>query len=122
MSVDEGRRLLLHDAARGGWGADAALVLMEMLPPTGWGDVATRQQLEAVEDRLDSKIDALADRLDGKIDALADRLDGKIDHEVGGLRSDMRAAIAEGQRRSLQWNVGTLIAVAGVVTAVARIG
>jgi hypothetical protein len=40
MSVDEARRLLLHDAARDAWGPDAAPVLMEMLPPTGRADVA----------------------------------------------------------------------------------
>jgi len=36
MSIDEGRRLLLYDAAREAWGSGAALVLMEMLPPTEW--------------------------------------------------------------------------------------
>ena len=49
MSVNEARRLLLHDTAREHWNAEAALILMEMLPPSGWGDVATRQQLEAME-------------------------------------------------------------------------
>jgi hypothetical protein len=48
MSVDEARRLLLHDAARNAWGAEAALVLMEMLPPTGWTDVATKRDLDAL--------------------------------------------------------------------------
>jgi hypothetical protein len=96
MSVDEARRLLLHDAAREAWGADAALVLMEMLPPTGWGDVATRQQLEAVEQRLETKIDVTADR----------------------LRLEVTAQIADGQRRMMQWTVATVIAMTGVTTAI----
>ncbi len=100
MSVDEARRLLLHDAARASLGADAALTLMEMLPPSGWGDVATRQQLDAVESRLDTKIEAAEERLE--------------------LR--LTAAFERGQRRMLQWNVATLITVAGVVTAIVRIG
>jgi hypothetical protein len=87
----------LHDAAREAWGADAALVLMEMLPPTGWGDVATRQQLEAVEQRLETKIDVTADR----------------------LRLEVTAQIADGQRRMMQWTVTTMIAMTGVTTAVA---
>jgi hypothetical protein len=100
MSVDEARRLLLHDAARTAWGAEAALVLMEMLPPTGWGDVATRQQ-------LDQKIDALGARLDSRIDA---------------LRSDVAAQIERGQRRMMQWNVGMVIAITGVFAAIVRLG
>jgi hypothetical protein len=97
MSVDESRRILLHDAARTAWGAEAALVLMEMLPPSGWGDVATRQQ-------LDQKVEALEDRFDLRMDA---------------LRSDVRAQIADGQRRMMQWSVGTMIAMtAGFATIV----
>lgn len=118
MSVDESRRLQLHDAARGGWGADAALVLMEMLPPSGWGDVATRHQLEAVEERLDLRIDALDDRLGHRIESVETRLDAKIDL----VASHLDSAIERGMRRALQWNVATIIAVAGVTTAIARIG
>jgi len=114
MSVDEGRRLLLHDAARQGWGADAALVLMEMLPPTGWGDVATRQQLEAVEERLDLRIDTLEERFESKLDTLEER-----------LRGDMRTLIAEGQTRMIQWTVTTMVALVaimiGAVTAIVQL-
>jgi hypothetical protein len=81
MAVDEGRRLLLHDAARSTLGADAALVLMEMLPPTGWGDVATRRDLEALESRLELRFDAKLERL---------------------------------ERRVIQWNIGTVIAMTGI--------
>jgi hypothetical protein len=92
MSVDEARRLLLHDAAREAWGAEAALVLMEMLPPTGWADVATKQDVE---------------------------------HLGTTLRLEVAAQIADGQRRTLQWTVGTMIAMtgltAGLSTAIARL-
>ena len=57
MSIDEARRLLLHGAARTAWGAEAALVLMEMLPPTGWADVATHQELGHLEARIGQRID-----------------------------------------------------------------
>ncbi len=58
MSVDEARRLLLHDAARDAWGAEAALILMEMLPPTGWADVATKHDLETLETRIELRMEA----------------------------------------------------------------
>ena len=89
MSIDEARRLLLHDAARTAWGAEAALVLMEMLPPTGWADVATRQDL---------------------------------DHLAEVLRLEFRADLANGHRHIIQWNVATLIALATIVIALARLG
>jgi len=137
MSVDEGRRLLLHDAAREAWGPDAALVLMEMLPPTGWGDVATRQQLEAleiatrqqleaVEERLDLRIDTLEERLDKKIHGVEARFEAKLEHGLDGIRSDLRTQIAEGQTRMIQWTVATMIALVavmtGVVTAIVQLG
>ena len=99
MAVDESRRLMLHDAVRSAVGADAALTLMEMLPPSGWGDVATRQQLDAVESRLDAK----------------------IDHVAEALRLEMHVLIADGQRRMMQWTVGTMIAMTGVFAAIVRL-
>ena len=93
MSVDEARRLLLHDAARDAWGAEAALVLMEMLPPTGWADVATKHDLEQLEARIGLRFESLEARVDTKI--------------------------ADGQRRMMQWTVATVIAMTGVTTAIA---
>jgi hypothetical protein len=62
MSIDEARRLLLHDAARTAWGAEAALVLMEMLPPTGWADVATKADLDHLAEVL--RLELRADMAD----------------------------------------------------------
>jgi hypothetical protein len=77
---------------------------MEMLPPTGWGDVATRQQ-------LDHRIEAL---------------EARLDHRIDTLRLEVVAQIADGQRRMMQWMVATMIALTGVgtavATAIARVG
>jgi hypothetical protein len=100
MSVDEARRLLLHDAARQAWGAEAALVLMEMLPPTGWADVTTKQDLERLAERLDLRIDRVEIRFDA-------------------LRQEVSAQIADGQRRMMQWTVATMIAMTGLTTGIA---
>jgi hypothetical protein len=106
MAIDESRRLLLHDALRTAVGADAALAMMEMLPPTGWGDVATRQQLDAVEARLDGRID---------------RLEAKLDHHLETLRLQVQVLIADGQRRMMQWTIATMIALTGVFAAIVRL-
>jgi hypothetical protein len=107
MSIDEARRLLLHDAARNAWGAEAALVLMEMLPPTGWADVATCQELAHLEARIGHRLD---------------RLEARVDHQIEALRLEFRADLAIGQRRAIQWNVATIIAVVAAATAIARLG
>jgi len=62
VSIGERHRLELHDAARTSWGSDVASTLMEMLPPSGWGDVATRQQLDDFEARFDADLAGVSDR------------------------------------------------------------
>jgi hypothetical protein len=46
MAIDETRRYELHEAARRTLGDAPGDTLMEMLPPVGWADVATKTDLE----------------------------------------------------------------------------
>jgi hypothetical protein len=61
MAVDERQRLQLAEAAKAAFGADAGITLMELLPPVGWADVATkqdlRQELAALELRFEAKLE-----------------------------------------------------------------
>ncbi len=57
MSVDERRRLQLADAAKRSLGDDAGITLMELLPPVGWADVATKQDLALLEARIDARFE-----------------------------------------------------------------
>jgi hypothetical protein len=118
MSIDEARRLLLHDAARTAWGAEAALVLMEMLPPTGWADVATRQELDHLESHIGQRIDQLEARTDHRFD----QLEARLDHRIDTVRLELLAEFAVGQRRLIQWNVATLLAALAAMTAIVRLG
>lgn len=52
MTVDERRRHALHSAAKRQLGDDEGDTLMELLPPVGWADVATKHDLTALENRL----------------------------------------------------------------------
>jgi hypothetical protein len=63
MAVDERHRLQLADAAKRLLGDDAGITLMELLPPVGWADVATKHDLAQMEARLDLKIESSVDRL-----------------------------------------------------------
>jgi hypothetical protein len=52
MVIGEGSRYRLFEAARAGWGDEPAETLMELLPPVGWADVATKADLQQLGDRL----------------------------------------------------------------------
>ena len=97
----DAKRLRLHHSLQKKIGAAVADDLMEFLPPSGWGDLVRRSDLEAVERRLDVKIDALGARLDARIEALGERLDARIDalevridgleRQIVELRDEVRA-------------------------------
>jgi hypothetical protein len=48
MAVRSNDSLQLHDLLRQPLGEEAASKLMEFLPPVGWADVATKQDLDRV--------------------------------------------------------------------------
>jgi hypothetical protein len=106
MAISEHERHDLHARLEAVLGRAEAATLMSHLPPVGWADVATKRDLDALEERLigraerlegrittsetrlDGRIDALEARLDGRIDALEARLDGRFD--ALGERVDFR--------------------------------
>lgn len=67
MAVNERTRHELYEAVRQALGDDPAETLMEMLPPVGWADVATKHDLESIRDDLRSlrdRVDALPSKAD----------------------------------------------------------
>ncbi|MFZ9517597.1 MAG: hypothetical protein ACO288_01955 [Ilumatobacteraceae bacterium] len=96
----DARRLRLHHSLQKTIGAAVSDDLMEFLPPSGWGDLVRRADLDATERRLDTKIDALGERLDARIDALGERLDARID--ALGERLDARIDALEARIDGLE--------------------
>jgi hypothetical protein len=113
----DAKRLRLHRSLEKVIGVDVADELIDFLPPSGWGDLVRRSDLEATERRLDADIDALGARLDAKIDALGARLDAKIDAlgarldakiDALGARLDARIDALSERVESLQEEVRRL--------------
>ena len=113
----DAKRLRLHRSLEKVIGVDVADELIDFLPPSGWGDLVRKSDLEATERRLDSDIDALGARLDAKIDALGARLDAKIDAlsqrvdakiDALGARLDARIDALSQRVESLQEEVRRL--------------
>ena len=68
MAPDERSRLQLADAAKRAFGDDAGITLMELLPPVGWADVATKQDVLLVDQRL-ARLEQRMDELGHEIRA-----------------------------------------------------
>ncbi|HLG00929.1 MAG TPA: hypothetical protein VI916_10685 [Acidimicrobiia bacterium] len=74
MAVNERTRHQLYEAMRNALGDDPAETLMEMLPPVGWADVATKQDLAVLESTLRSELNALESSLRADIRGEINRL------------------------------------------------
>lgn len=57
MSINEQSRHELYGRLEEILGPGPAATLMEHLPPLGWGDVATRRDLDLVEARLSATVE-----------------------------------------------------------------
>ena len=113
MVVNEGQRRQLHERLVEVIGVDQADVLMEYLPPGGWGDVARRSDVDHLENVLTMRIDMLGTELRGEMSALAGELRGEMSElrgEMGGLRGEMSALAGElrGEMGGLRGEMGGL--------------
>ena len=111
MVVDERSRHELYRRLEEVLGPEAATTLIEHLPPVGWADVATKQDLAGLEERMElrfARVDERFARVDERFDRLDDRLDerfGRIDDrfttfdENLGFRFD---ALESGLRASFE--------------------
>ena len=100
MWIDEGRRLALADAAKQALGDEAGVTLMALLPPVGWADVATKQDLAALEQRLDARFAIV----DVKLGSLEQRMDARfavVDLKLESLEHRLVAQFDRGFRQVL---------------------
>ncbi|MEX2627821.1 MAG: hypothetical protein WD225_13115 [Ilumatobacteraceae bacterium] len=74
MSATEAERHRLYESLKSHLGAAPADTLMNLIPPTGWSDLATRNDVERLERRFDA-VDARFDAVDARFVGVEDRLD-----------------------------------------------
>lgn len=96
MTISDADRRNLYTGLEEILGPVRAEVLMEHLPPVGWADVATKGDLDGLEERLNSRMHLAGEEVAGKIDTLSGRLDteiatlsGKIDVESANRAADI---------------------------------
>jgi hypothetical protein len=122
MAVTEQRRHRLHQKLDEVVGVDDAATVMELLPPTGWADVARRDDLDRLETSLRREFGARFDAVDQRFDAVDQRfnaLEYRIDDRMDGLRNELLAAfrgelVAAVSTQGRQLIMATLTGVFGV--------
>lgn len=65
MAISESNRFEFYLGMKKFLGDDMADILMEYLPPAGWGDVARRSDVHVLEQVLSARISVIEARLDG---------------------------------------------------------
>ncbi|HEY2430487.1 MAG TPA: hypothetical protein VGI06_16215 [Acidimicrobiales bacterium] len=111
--VSDSERRDLFSAAETALGAQPARTLMELLPPVGWSDVARQSDLTHMGALLRSEMADL--RVELKTEMADLRVELKT--EMSDLRGDVRGQLP----RLIAANIASMIGVATLVLAAARL-
>jgi hypothetical protein len=119
MVLDERSRHQLYLRLEEVLGPAAATTLMEHLPPTGWADVTTKRDLDALAAVTKRDLDAHAALTKRDLGALEERLDLRFEaleyKLVAAFRGELQAALtAQGRQLAI-----TLAGTAGALSALA---
>ena len=90
----EAKRRRMSEAFSATHGVEVADIIMEHLPPAGWSDLATRQDVAQQGLLLRSEMVAMRSELCG---------------EIAKVRDELRTEMNEGFRSVLKWMIGTFL-------------
>ena len=107
MVSDQDRRALYTSLSQT-LGEHPATIMMELLPPVGWGDVARRSDLVAVRGEM-AELRGEMSELRGEMSELRAELRG----EMSELRGDLRAQLP----KLIAANIASMVGVSGLVLA-----
>lgn len=137
MTVSEAERRTMHTRFVEVMGQDVADLLMEHLPPSGWGDLATHADLEMLRIEVHGEVaelrgefNLLRSEVRGEISALRGEMSelrgdmsglrgemSELRGEMSELRGDLKSEFAA-QTRTLVFSVsGMMLATVGTVAA-----
>ncbi len=110
MAITEKSRHELYRRLEEILGPDEATTLMEHLPPVGWADVATKDDIRTLGGRID--------QLDGRIDQLEVSVNARLDVLGSDLRTEMHSTL----RTNAYLTIGAMAALVGLISAISTLG
>lgn len=116
MAVTEKQRHDLFNKLEETLGSDGAATLMDMLPPVGWADVATKHDIAALRQATTQDIVALRhdfERLERRIDSLGD---------VFATKAELHQELRGQTRTFVGWMVTSQATLAAVVAMIVSLG
>ena len=129
----------MSEAFAAAHGVEVADIIMEHLPPEGWGDLATKKELAEqgqllrsdletqgllLRRDLESQMSQLRDELRGDMSQLRDELRSEMSQLRDGmskLTSELKVELATGFAQQLKWLVGTMVALFTVMSGLVSV-
>lgn len=132
MTITEETRYQLYKKLEAELGADDANTLMEHLPPVGWADVATKQDLallrgdldllrrdlDQLEERIGLRFETFEHRIGGRFEALEHRMEG-WEHRLDASEQRLATALAETMHRQFVQTIASTAALLTVMLTLA---
>ena len=101
MTITEAERFQMHEALSTAHGKEVAAIIMEHLPPTGWGDVARRSDVADLRVLTTKDLEMVRIALTSDMQALRGDM-----HMLGvELRGEMHMLF----NKQLKWLIGVVI-------------
>ena len=126
MSITEASRFQLRTAIGQILSEEAADTLMELLPPVGWADVATKTDLQHLRDELKAEIHSLRVATKTDLQHLRDALKADMLNLRNEFKADIQAlqlsfetTLEKRLHEQTKWFITTMIAMNAVTVAVA---
>ena len=126
MSITEASRFQLRTAIGQILSEEAADTLMELLPPVGWADVATKTDLHHLRDELKAEIHSLRVATKTDLQHLRDELKADMLNLRNEFKADIQAlqlsfetTLEKRLHEQTKWFITTMIAMNAVTVAVA---
>ena len=125
MALDERARHELFLRLEAVLGPEQAETFMEMMPPVGWADVATKRDLDALAVATRRDLDALEARMDQRFETMEHKLmsafRGELLTAITGAVTAQTNAITAQTRTLVLANLGAVLSAAALAFGVARL-